>query len=126
VYDALNVLMAMGVISKVKKQITWNGLPSNTRRDLDMLERQIEEKRQSITEKRQHLEELLVQSISYRNVVEKNKRANEAVKAEEKIPIPFIIVNTSTSTRACVSCLLLCVLGVCGAHSSACNRFDSA
>ena len=29
VYDALNVLMAMDIILKVKKEITWKGLPSN-------------------------------------------------------------------------------------------------
>eukprot|EP00750_Incisomonas_marina_P021259 INCI4245.2.p1 GENE.INCI4245.2~~INCI4245.2.p1 ORF type:complete len:247 (+),score=51.78 INCI4245.2:141-881(+) len=98
VYDALNVLMAMGVITKVKKQITWKGLPSNTRRDLDMTERQIQEKQQLIDEKRQHLEELLAQSISYHNVVEQNKRAKVAVAPDEKIPIPFIIVTTNSST----------------------------
>ena len=100
VYDALNVLMAMGVITKVKKQITWKGLPSNTRRDLDMTDRQILEKKQVIAEKRQHLEELLVQSISYHNLVEKNKRSTTPVRADEKIPIPFVIINTNSTTRA--------------------------
>jgi hypothetical protein len=118
VYDALNVLMAMGVINKVKKQITWQGLPSNTRRDLDTMERQIQEKQHAIVEKRQHLEELLVQSISYRNVVEKNKRSGGAANSEETIPIPFIIVNTSTSTRACPEALV----SVCCACGAACMQ----
>lgn len=30
VYDALNVLMALQIISKDKKEIRWIGLPSNT------------------------------------------------------------------------------------------------
>lgn len=30
VYDALNVLMAMEIISKDKKEIRWIGLPSNS------------------------------------------------------------------------------------------------
>lgn len=29
VYDALNVLMAMDIISKEKKEIRWKGLPSH-------------------------------------------------------------------------------------------------
>lgn len=30
VYDALNVLMAMNIISKDKKEIRWIGLPANS------------------------------------------------------------------------------------------------
>lgn len=30
VYDALNVLMAMNIISKEKKEIRWIGLPTNS------------------------------------------------------------------------------------------------
>lgn len=30
VYDALNVLMAMNIISKDKKEIRWIGLPTNS------------------------------------------------------------------------------------------------
>ena len=30
VYDALNVLMAMNIISKEKKEIKWIGLPTNS------------------------------------------------------------------------------------------------
>ena len=38
VYDALNVLMAMDIISKEKKEIRWKGLPSNTKHDLELLQ----------------------------------------------------------------------------------------
>lgn len=34
VYDALNVLMAMDVISRDKKEIRWNGLPSSATEEL--------------------------------------------------------------------------------------------
>ena len=33
VYDALNVLMAMEIIMKEKKQILWRGLPTNTQQE---------------------------------------------------------------------------------------------
>ncbi len=37
-YDALNVLMAMDIISKEKKEIRWIGLPVNSKQDLHKLE----------------------------------------------------------------------------------------
>ena len=33
VYDALNVLMAMDIITKEKKNIMWRGLPTNTEQE---------------------------------------------------------------------------------------------
>lgn len=35
VYDALNVLMAMDIISKDKKEIQWKGLPRSTLNDIE-------------------------------------------------------------------------------------------
>lgn len=37
-YDALNVLMAMNIISKGKKEIRWLGLPTNAKAELDDLQ----------------------------------------------------------------------------------------
>uniref|UniRef100_A0A7C8YM28 E2F/DP family winged-helix DNA-binding domain-containing protein n=1 Tax=Opuntia streptacantha TaxID=393608 RepID=A0A7C8YM28_OPUST len=37
VYDALNVLMAMDIISKDKKEIQWRGLPRTTLSDIEEL-----------------------------------------------------------------------------------------
>lgn len=38
VYDALNVLMAMNIISKEKKEIKWIGLPTNSAQECQQLE----------------------------------------------------------------------------------------
>lgn len=38
VYDALNVLMAMNIISKEKKEIRWIGLPTNSAQEFQNLE----------------------------------------------------------------------------------------
>jgi hypothetical protein len=38
VYDALNVLMAMNIISKEKKEIRWIGLPTNSAQECETLE----------------------------------------------------------------------------------------
>lgn len=37
VYDALNVLMAMDIISKDKKEIQWKGLPQTSLNDVEEL-----------------------------------------------------------------------------------------
>jgi hypothetical protein len=37
VYDALNVLMAMDIISKDKKEIQWKGLPQTSISDVEKL-----------------------------------------------------------------------------------------
>jgi transcription factor Dp-1 len=37
VYDALNVLMAMEIISKDKKDIQWRGLPKTSMNDIEEL-----------------------------------------------------------------------------------------
>lgn len=38
VYDALNVLMAMNIISKEKKEIRWIGLPTNSVQECEHIE----------------------------------------------------------------------------------------
>ena len=38
VYDALNVLMAMNIISKEKKEIKWLGLPTNSAQECQHIE----------------------------------------------------------------------------------------
>lgn len=43
VYDALNVLMAMNIISKEKKEIKWVGLPTNSAQECQQLEVCVEE-----------------------------------------------------------------------------------
>jgi transcription factor Dp-1 len=96
VYDALNVLMAMDIISKDKKDIRWKGLPSNTHHDLDMLQRERQFRRSEVERKRESLRELLVQQVCFRNLVQHNQR-REVAPNEEKIPLPFIVVNTHSS-----------------------------
>lgn len=61
VYDALNVLMAMDIISKEKKEIRWKGLPSNAQHDIEVLNRDKRRLEANITKKRGQLQELLVQ-----------------------------------------------------------------
>jgi hypothetical protein len=95
VYDALNVLMAMDIISKDKKDITWKGLPSaSCRQDLDALKEEVQCRQDKVKEKREALRELLVQQVCFRNLISHNHQRGVS---EEKIPLPFIVVNTHSS-----------------------------
>ena len=94
VYDALNVLMAMDIISKEKKEITWKGLPRGTHRDIESLDQELDFRRGQISRKREALRELLVQQVCFRNLVLHNRNRGPC---DEKIPLPFIVVNTDSS-----------------------------
>jgi len=108
VYDALNVLMAMGIISKDKKNLSWQGLPSNPFNELDALARKKQEQKRNIEKKREQLQELLLQQIAFKNLIQRNLDKEEEEKQHEntgeesemhtKIPLPFIVVSTSSST----------------------------
>lgn len=60
VYDALNVLMAMNIISKEKKEIRWIGLPTSSAQECEEIEIENEETRKRIEEKQQQLRELIL------------------------------------------------------------------
>ena len=99
VYDALNVLMAMDIISKEKnKEIHWKGLPTNAANDIDKLQEEKEAKEKILERKRQHLQELLLQQIAFKNLVRRNHKESAWHHEETKIPLPFIIVSTNNST----------------------------
>lgn len=60
VYDALNVLMAMNIISKEKKEIKWIGLPTSSAQECEEIEIQNQQARERIHEKQQQLRELIL------------------------------------------------------------------
>lgn len=101
VYDALNVLKAMNIITNEKKEIRWVGLPTNSAQECKHLEDQKLERSERIKQKMQQLKELLVQQIAFKNLVERNKQAEKkqgAPPSNACIHLPFIIVNTSKKT----------------------------
>ncbi|XP_013112326.1 transcription factor Dp isoform X2 [Stomoxys calcitrans] len=102
VYDALNVLMALQIISKDKKEIRWIGLPSSAVEECSQLEKENEERRERIRQKHQQLRELLLQQVSFKSLIERNKEAERQgiiPTANSSIQLPFIIVNTHKSTK---------------------------
>jgi len=129
VYDALNVLMAMDIITKDKKEITWRGLPgtqdcqdvslgsmnvisglSRTQR-MQKLEKERLARQEEVKKKKSCLEELLVQNVCFQNLLGRNHEMEmherqlshiAARQKVEKIPLPLIVVNTSS--KAVVQC----------------------
>lgn len=101
VYDALNVLMAMNIISKEKKEIRWLGLPTNSLQECLALEKDKKKKIERIKAKTQQLHQLILSHISFKNLVERNQ-LNESLRGPPKpnsaIQLPFLIVNTSKKT----------------------------
>ncbi|XP_019644006.1 PREDICTED: transcription factor Dp-2-like isoform X1 [Branchiostoma belcheri] len=102
VYDALNVLMAMNIISKEKKEIKWIGLPTNSAQECQNLELEKQRRIDRIKQKQQQLQELILQQIAFKNLVQRNKRMEQAgtgpPNQNSAIQLPFIIVNTSKKT----------------------------
>ena len=93
VYDALNVLMAMDIISKERKDITWRGLPTFGGQDLESMRDEVEYRQAQLQQKKDALKELIVQQVCFRNLVWRNYQRS----SQEKIPLPFVIVNTHSS-----------------------------
>eukprot|EP00051_Salpingoeca_urceolata_P035766 m.31217 g.31217 ORF g.31217 m.31217 type:complete len:358 (+) comp9688_c0_seq1:448-1521(+) len=109
VYDALNVLMAMNIISKEKKEIRWIGLPSNSEQECRQMEEMRQKRLERIRKKTAHLQELIVQQIAFKNLVRRNEQEREASGVsgaagqdtqlpDNAIHLPFIVVNTSKDT----------------------------
>ncbi|XP_053669558.1 transcription factor Dp [Anopheles marshallii] len=98
VYDALNVLMAMKIISKEKKEIRWHGLPtSNTLHECEELEKENEEVRRRIELKQQQLLDLVQQHVALKSLIARNKSNEErglVPNPSSAVQLPFIIVNT--------------------------------
>ena len=61
VYDALNVLMAMNIISKEKKEIRWLGLPTNSIQEANGLEMDKSKRMERIKAKTTQLHDLILQ-----------------------------------------------------------------
>uniref|UniRef100_A0A182PZG5 E2F/DP family winged-helix DNA-binding domain-containing protein n=1 Tax=Anopheles farauti TaxID=69004 RepID=A0A182PZG5_9DIPT len=103
VYDALNVLMAMKIISKEKKEIRWHGLPtSNTLQECEELEKENEKARRRIEMKQQQLFDLVQQHVALKSLISRNKANEErglVPNPSSAVQLPFIIVNTDRKTN---------------------------
>lgn len=91
VYDALNVLMAMDIISKEKKEIQWKGLPSTEIDDIEPLKTEHMQVRGRIEKKAAYLKDLEEQIVGIQNLIERNESQSVPVNG---VALPFILVQT--------------------------------
>lgn len=107
VYDALNVLMAIDIIRKEKKEIRWLGLPNEAADDLRALENERQLLQERISEKSKNLREILRRCISLKNLIDRNAELQQSTSLApgDKLPLPFILIS---ATRDChVHCEML-------------------
>jgi len=102
VYDALNVLMALRIIDKEKKEIRWRGLPVGGGADAESeaLKQEILVRRDRVKRKQEYLFDLEQQYILYRNLIERNVKTAAASGEEnvERVQLPFIVIHTKKDT----------------------------
>ncbi|OIV94969.1 hypothetical protein TanjilG_22166 [Lupinus angustifolius] len=95
VYDALNVLMAMDIISKDKKEIQWKGLPRTSVNDIEGLKADRLALRNRNEQKRAYLQELKEQLVGLENLVQRNEQLYSSGNAPNGgVSLPFILVQT--------------------------------
>jgi len=103
VYDALNVLMALRIIDKEKKEIRWKGLPTGGGSDAesDALKQEIAARRERVKKKQEYVADLEMQFVLYRNLIERNMKGEAAASADEnveRVQLPFIVIHTKKDT----------------------------
>lgn len=95
VYDALNVLMAMDIISKDKKEIRWKGLPRTTFNDIQELKSDRLALRNRFEKKSAYLRELEDQYVGLQNLIQRNEQLYSSGNAPTGgVALPFILVQT--------------------------------
>ncbi|KAH9318622.1 hypothetical protein KI387_020391 [Taxus chinensis] len=95
VYDALNVLMAMDIITKEKKEIQWKGLPTLHLKDIEQLKTERKQVITRIEKKRDYLRELEEQITGLQNLMMRNERVFKSGNHPSGgVALPFILVKT--------------------------------
>lgn len=96
VYDAFNVLMAMDIISKEKKEIQWKGLPSTEIDDIESLKAEHMQGRGRIEKKAAYLKDLEEQIVGIQNLIERNESLFQGTGSvpANGVALPFILVQT--------------------------------
>lgn len=96
VYDALNVLMAMDIISKDKKEIQWKGLPNVEVEDVELLKAEHMQLRERLEKKAAYLRDLEDQITGIQNLIERNERyfREMGTVPANGVALPFILVQT--------------------------------
>lgn len=100
VYDALNVLMAIDVIRKDKKEIRWLGLPNEAATEMRQLEEACGEAERRIREKRKTLAELVHRLTALKALIHRNSTNAAISAAVAGVPTTTVTTTAMTTTAA--------------------------
>jgi hypothetical protein len=73
-------------------------MPCDTESELRLLQRKRRTLLRSIQDKRRHLSDLLLQQIALQNLNQHNAQRTHVTPMDQRIPLPFIVVNTNRKT----------------------------
>lgn len=97
VYDALNVLMALEIIARDKKEIQWKGIPSTNIKELEELKAVRVKLVNRIGKKAAYLNDLEEQIAGLQCLISRNKQLlNCGNSPLEGFSLPFLLVQTSS------------------------------
>lgn len=121
VYDALNVLMAMEIIRKEKKEIIWLGLPNGLMQDLEAVRKEKQSFQNRILQKKKMLQGMIFRQTALKNLIQRNSTREEQYISEavsngldpstvlpssqDILHLPFILISASRDCR--VNCEML-------------------
>lgn len=101
VYDALNVLMALDIIAKNKKDITWKGLPTGTIQNSVYLVQEKENRLNSVKRKLLALQEIIMQEVAIKRLVKRNQDMENkfgAPPVNSFVNLPFMAISANEDT----------------------------
>lgn len=101
VYDALNVLMALDIIAKNKKDITWKGLPTGSLQNSVYLVQEKENRLNSVKRKLLALQEIIMQEVAIKRLVKRNQdMENEFGPPPNNtfVNLPFMAISANEDT----------------------------
>lgn len=96
VYDSLNVLMALDVIERDRKEIRWKGLPNSDSRNMEETKMLHAELMAKIGKKAAYLKDLEEQLASLQNLKLRNEQLCKSTNGHSQgFSLPFLLVQTA-------------------------------
>lgn len=96
VYDVLNVLMALDIVTKDRKEIQWKGLPTSAGVDMDEIKGMRDKLKDEINKKAAYLKDLEDQIAGHQALICRNQQLYDSKNGPPKgFPLPFLVVKTA-------------------------------
>ncbi|KAK8813328.1 hypothetical protein WA158_002920 [Blastocystis sp. Blastoise] len=98
VYDALNVLLAVGIAKKDGKYIKFAG-GEVSEADMDEAKERIQNLKKDIETKKETIQQLIKTKICLTHLIEQNKNNTIVEDKKNMYSLPFLVLSTSSSTN---------------------------